>query len=133
MTLEKLNHYAAKALKASFEEAVQPGAQLITGMPHTPGYRDKLGSLIPEIMDLSERIEALDRRIMQQETEVSGFVNAIPDVYIWAVFRLRFLKGMTWEKVADTVGGKNTAAGVKQTVYRYLNSLHMPDEKVVPL
>ena len=50
MTLERLNRYArlrreleaAENLKAVMETAAEPGAQVLTGMPHAPGYKNKL-------------------------------------------------------------------------------------------
>ena len=65
MTLRELNEYAhlqrelsrAENLKASLTEAVEPGGQILTGLPHAPGYRDKLGELLPGILDALPSIQ----------------------------------------------------------------------------
>ena len=67
MTLKELNgHFVlrerlarAKEMLASLQAAACPGAQVLTGMPHAPGVRDKVGDLAVEIADLEGRIQIL--------------------------------------------------------------------------
>ena len=134
MTLRELNEYArlrreldrAENLKASLTEAVEPGAQALTGLPHAPGYRDKLGELLPGILDalpsVEERIESLREQAAQHESEIVKFIDEIPDIQTRTIFRLRFLGGFEWAVVAAAVGGGNTSMGIRQSVYRYLKS-----------
>ena len=131
MTLRDLNAHAelrrrlAKAgeIKAALEIAAEPGAQNLTGMPHPPGYGDKLGDLAAEIADVSREMEELRVRIQRQEPEIISFISAIPDGRTRLIFRLRFLRCMTWTEVAKAVGGKNTNSGVRKTCFRYLDTL----------
>ena len=139
MTLQELNEHArlrreltqAEDLKASLTEAVDLRAQVLTGLPHAPGSRDKLGELIPGILDampsIDAKIENLQDQITKQEAEIIQFVDSIPDIQVRTFFRLRFLGGFEWSVVAAVVGGKNNAASVKTTCYRYLRKA-----KVVP-
>ena len=48
------------------QEAAVPGAQVLTGMPHAPGVKDKVGNLAIEIADTKASI-----RDMEEEMEVS--------------------------------------------------------------
>ena len=57
-----------------------------------------------------------------EEQEVTRFITAIPDEQLRVIFRLRFLRGLTWGEVAAVVGGRNTEEAVKSSAYRYLNS-----------
>ena len=130
MTLEKLNAHAelrrhlaeAEQLRESLYAAAEPGAQVLSGMPHAPGYRDKLGGLAVEIADISTTIETLDGQIAAQEAEIERFIQSIPNYYTRMIFRLRFLRGMTWARVAVAVGGRNTEESVKSTCYRYIGT-----------
>ena len=130
MTLHELNeHYRlrrdlarAMQLRDSLREAVVPGAQALTGMPRAPGYRDKLGDLTAEIVDVSRDIDRLKMQISAQEKAISAFVQGIDDPFVRTVFTLRFLRMMTWDDVADTVGGGNTRASVSSICYRYLKT-----------
>ena len=83
MTVRELNQHAelrrqlakAERLKAALEVAAEPGAQVLSGLPHAPGYGDKLGDLAAEIADMSAEIERLRKAIRLQEPEISAFIN----------------------------------------------------------
>ena len=133
MTLEQLNEYArlrreleqAVDLKAAMKSAAGLKAQAITGLPHAPGYRDKLGAVMPKVLDelpiLEAQIESLRKRIGQKESEITRFIDTLPDIQTRTIFRLRFLEGFTWGWIAFYLGGGNTANAVKKRCYRYLD------------
>lgn len=98
------------------------GAQVITGMPHAPGVRDKVGDLIVEIEDVEGEIERLNAELNRAEREIDSYISTIPDLQTRLVFRLRFLRCMTWDEVAESLGGRNTANGVKKICYRYIDA-----------
>ncbi len=108
----------------SLKSAACPGAQVLTGMPHSPGVRDKVGDFVAEIADLQSDIDHLNEQIAAKRREVQTFITTIENVQIRMVFRLRFLRGLTWEKVAIVLGGRNTEDGVKKICYRYLDALN---------
>lgn len=107
----------------SLRDAAFPGSQKLDGMPHAPGVKDKVGDLAIEIADLEAQMRYLNKEIKRTERQVSRFIHAIPDEHIRLVFRLRFLRGLTWAEVAAVIGGRNTEAAVKSTCYRYLENL----------
>lgn len=88
-------------------------------------FHDKVGDLAVEIADMSERVRYLREEITRQEQEVEAFISSIQDEYTALLFRLRFLRCLTWGEVAGVVGGSNTEDGVKSTCYRYLASLEI--------
>lgn len=98
-------------------------AQVLTGMPHASGVRDKVGDLAVEIADLQDDIDRLNEQIAINRREVEAFVATIENVQTRMVFRLRFIRGLTWAEVATTLGGRNTESGVKKICYRYLDTL----------
>lgn len=130
MTLQELSqHFKLRERLARDEEILEslqaaacPGAQVLTGMPHTPGVKDKVGDLAIEIADMKERIRYLKEEIAKEEANVTAFISSIEDIYTRTIFRLRFLRCLTWGEVAHVIGGKNTEDGVKSTCYRYLSS-----------
>ena len=133
MTLERLNRHArlrrelgkSEELKASLTEAADLKTQVLTAMPHAPGYTDKLGIVIPKVLDelplLETQIENLRHEIAQNESEIIRFIDTLPDIQTRTVFRLRFLEGFTWTWIAFCLGGGNTANSVKKRCYRYLD------------
>lgn len=134
MTLDELNTYfdlidrleQAKEILRNLEDAVCPGGQSLSGMPHAPGVRDKIGDLAAEIVDVEARIKYLEGKISSHKETVENFVRSIDDIYLRTIFRLRFERGLAWKTVAAVVGGGNTEEAVKSACYRYLNKLQ-PD------
>ena len=131
MTLQELSqHYERKEklrrdedILMSLRAAAVPGAQALTGMPHSPGIKDKVGNLAVEIVDMETRVQDLMREVEQEEKRISAFIDSIRDEQTRMIFRLRFIRGLLWREVAEVVGGQNTEQSVKAICYRYLASL----------
>lgn len=131
MTLQDLNHHfdlrtrlsREQEILTSFYAKATPGAQVLTGMPHATGTADKVGDLAVEIADLSAHIETLRDQLARDEKVIAGFIDGIADAQTRIIFRLRFLRGLSWKTVADYIGGRNTEQGVKMICYRYLEKL----------
>lgn len=80
-----------------------------------------MGDLAVEIADMEERIRFLHEEIAQAEAAVTEFIKSIENDQTRTIFRLRFLRGLTWAEVAYIIGGRNTEDGVKSVCYRYLS------------
>lgn len=140
LTLQELNRYfelqarlkQAKEMLSSLREAAHPGGQVLTGMPHAPGVKDKVGDLAIEIADLSERISYMEAEIAEKQSELSRFIDSIKEDHLRMIFRLRFLRGLAWKDVAAVVGGHNTEYGVKAACYRYLAGMENLSRDVTP-
>ena len=48
----------------SLRDAACPGAAALTGMPHTPGIKDKVGDLAAEIVDMDARVGFLEEEVL---------------------------------------------------------------------
>lgn len=131
MTLQRLSQHLSlreklernKEILASLQATAAPGAQVLTGMPRTPGVKDKVGDLAIEIADMQARIEYLQWEIEEEERDiVNPFLNSISDDRIRMMFRLRFIRCLTWGEVATVIGGRNTEDGIKSACYRFLQT-----------
>jgi len=131
MTLEDLNQHLAlrekldkaQELLMSLRAAATPGAAKLTGMPHAPGVKDKVGDLAVEIADLTSRIEYLTAEVEAQEPPIEAFVSGIEDDQTRMVFRLRFLRGLSWKEVSQILGQYTTEGSVKAACYRFFRDL----------
>lgn len=131
MTLIELNRYfelvsnlaRTKELLENLRAAAYPGGQVLTGMPHAPGVRDKIGDLAAEIADLDIRRQYIEQEIKSQKSKVEKFVATIDDYYLRTIFRLRFERGLSWKEVANIIGGRNSEESVKSACYRYLRKV----------
>ena len=130
VTLEKLSRYYRlhirkeqnlETLKA-LEAAIHPGAQRLTGMPHVSGVSDRIGDLAVEIAEMRERILSLRKELDREEAKLNRFISTIENDQTRTIFRLRFLRCLTWGEVAAVVGGRNSENSVKCICYRYLKS-----------
>lgn len=129
MTLQELSQYFKlrerlardEEMLESLRAAACPGAQVLTGMPHASGVKDKVGDLAVEIADMEERIRFLKAEIKREENKVTAFIASIENDQTRLIFRLRFVRCLTWGEVAAVIGGRNTEEGVKSTCYRYLS------------
>lgn len=130
MTLEELSQHFKlreklerdRELLASLMAATGPQGQAFTGMPRTPGFQDRVGTLAVEITQVRDRIHSLEKEISRQEEAVEVFISQVPDEFLMTLFRLRFVRGLNWCEVATVVGGRNTEQSVKAACYRYLRS-----------
>ncbi|MBQ9348710.1 MAG: DUF1492 domain-containing protein [Oscillibacter sp.] len=130
MTREQLNQHIAlrrerrqaEEILASLRASASPGAQVITGMPHSRGTTDKTGDLAAEIVDVEEQIERLDREIAEREPEIEVYIRGIRSSRTRTIFRLRVLRGMSWKEVASVLGRWNTSSGVRTAFYAYVRT-----------
>ena len=115
----------AESMLVSLRARSNPGAQVLTGMPHAPGVQDKTGDYALEIMSLEEKIAALRDALRQQEEEVSAFLGGIEDECIGTALRLRYVRGMLWKEVAYTLGQPKKS--LTYQCYEYLKTLDDSD------
>lgn len=116
--MEKLKQ--DEEILASLEAAVCPSTQALTGMPHTPGIKDRVGDLAVEIADMKNEVDRLHAEIKSEEHKIVAFIQTIEDERMRTIFRLRFFRCLSWPTVALLIGGKNTAEGIKTACYRFL-------------
>lgn len=129
MTLRELSKYYKlherlernREMLTSLSAAAGLKAQVITGMPHAPGVSDRVGEMAVEIADLEEKIAVLEARCDRERRKLEKYIGTIKDDQTRMIFRLRFIRCMTWPQVAEALGGRNSADGVKHICYRYLN------------
>ena len=128
MTLDELNEHlglledleATRAIRDTFMAKAKPGAAAMTGMPHSSDVKDKVGDLAVEIADLDTQIETLEWMVKESEKSIVPFIGTIRDNWTRMIFRLRFLRGLSWGEVAGMFGRRTTEESVKKACYRYL-------------
>lgn len=129
MTLSRLNaHYdlvttyrTAQEILHRLREAADLKAQNLTGMPHSTGINDIVGNTAVEIVRTEDRIKDLAARIEESQRPIEAWIDTVKDIYAQSILRLRYIHGMSWGEVADTVGGGNTEQSVKAVCYRVLS------------
>lgn len=101
----------------------------LSGMPHAGGVHDKIGEGVPELVEKKEELEAQIRAYEKEADMITGWIDAIEDLQVNLIFSLRFKERMSWNEVADNVGGNNTENSVRMMVNRYLEKGDKADEQ----
>lgn len=96
--------------------------QVITGMPHGSGTSDKVGRYVVQIADLRSMIDNRKARCWDELRRLNAYIDGVEDSLTRQILTLRYVNGMSWQQVADSVGGANTEDSVKKICYRYLSA-----------
>ena len=130
MTLKELSqlYYLTREVEADqrrLDELEQlasaPSGAQLTGMPRAPQTESKVERLAAEIVDLQAIIAARQIQCIHERARLERWISGIPDSLTRQIFHYRFVDGMTWGQVADSIGG-NTEGSVKMICYRYLRA-----------
>ena len=65
----------------------------------------------------------------EQRCEIEAFIAAVPDPQTREMFRLRFMCGMKYLRIAMQIGGGMTASCVKMRIARYMDSLYKKTDR----
>ena len=87
----------------------------IDGFPY-PEYSRKKTLLYMRKATLSE----LEMELIETLNEVEEFITTIKDSHMRRIISLRVVDGLSWNKVADRIGGGNTDDSVRKAFDRFM-------------
>lgn len=130
MTLQELSKYYKlrgqlqqdMEILESLKAKAAPGAAALTGMPHATGVNDKVAFLAVEIADLENSIDVLQVAAAEEKKKLEAYIATIEDNRIRIIFRLRFLRCLSWKEVADYMGWSYNVGSVKGIAYKWLKA-----------
>ena len=91
----------------------------LSDMPHASGANDKIGKTAAEIADIKALIQLKIQEYWHEYNRLMRYINDIDDSLVRQIMTLRYINGMKWNAVADTIGG-NTDDSVRKMHDRYL-------------
>lgn len=74
-----------------------------------------------EIADLRSIIDANIRRCWQEMRRLSRYISTVEDSQMRQILTLRYIECLTWNQVADAIGGGNTEDSVRMAHNRFLS------------
>ncbi len=83
-------------------------------------YADTVAKAATLIADTEKKIKNKLLELEMARSEIVGYIMSIDDCQTRLIFKLRCLDNMSWNQVADKVGGMNSEYSVKKRFYRYL-------------
>lgn len=104
------------------------------GMPKSPSYEDRLAMSIAKIVDLQTlvkkkkqirsdcamEIQAKQILCLTERNRLERYIADLPTSLLRMIFTYRFINGLTWAQVSDSIGVRTTEESVKKICYRYL-------------
>lgn len=87
----------------------------IEGFPY-PEYSRKMNLLYGRKAILAN----LEMELLEMTNAVEEFISSVNDSRMRRIISLRFLENLSWNKVADRIGGGNTEDSVKKAFYRFM-------------
>lgn len=124
MTPEIISQY--ESLKSEIEVILDDIAEIEKQYGKVKASMDKHPYILLEIpvrSHASNETLALLRAQLQSlrktRHEIELFLAAVPDSKIRQAIRLFYIKGYTWQQVANKIGGDSTADGLRMAVDRY--------------
>lgn len=94
----------------------------IEGIP-LKEYNQKKSELMVKKLLLNQRkstLEILEFDLLQKTNEVEEFMTSLDDSRMRRIINLRFIENLSWNKVADRIGGGNTEDSIKKSFYRFI-------------
>ena len=88
----------------------------IEGFPY-PEYSRKKTLLYARKATLSE----LELELLETVNSVEEFIKSIQDSHMRRIITLRVIDGLSWNKVADRMGGNNTENSVRKAFDRFVS------------
>ena len=83
-------------------------------------YADTVAKAATLIADTERKIKSKLLELEMARSEIVGYIMSIDDCQTRLIFKLRCLDNMSWNQVADKVGGMNSEYSVKKRFYRHL-------------
>lgn len=89
----------------------------IEGFPY-PEYSRKKTLLYARKATLA----SLEMELLETLNQVEEFIASVDDSRMRRIITLRFIDNLSWNKVADRIGGNNTEDSVKKAFYRFMDN-----------
>lgn len=89
----------------------------IEGFPY-PEYSRKKNLLYSRKATLT----SLEMELLETLNKVEEFIASVDDSRMRRIINLRFIENLSWNKIADRIGGGNTEDSIKKAFYRFMEN-----------
>ena len=85
------------------------------------GIKGKKSDVVAQIVLERDRMQGRIERLVSRKNEIEIYLNNCVDYY-GLLLRWHYGDGKTWQSIALSLGGKNTADGIRKSCHRYVNN-----------
>lgn len=127
MSIEELKQYQhlqgevrfwQKELEKTMRKSYVKSPQL-TGLPGSHSLEDLTAQRAIEEEEILRTIQMMQRRAARMLREIVAYIKQVEDPLVRAIIYGRYIKGMTWNQLATSIGGRNTPDGLRKLHNRY--------------
>ncbi|MCM1509077.1 MAG: hypothetical protein NC177_18355 [Ruminococcus flavefaciens] len=112
-----------------------PSSPKYDGMPKSPSYENKTEVAIAEVMDLRNSLKQKRELYIEctniisskqtmcfvERNRLERYIAALPNSLLRMIFTYRFVNGLPWSQVSESIGNGTTEDSVRKMCYRYLD------------
>ena len=102
------------------EAKLHPGGMNLSGIPRKSSPKNMIEEIVPIISELKDKIKQEQEKYMREQVAIEEYIRSVEDYQIRLILSYRFVDLMTWQQIAQKIGGNNTEDSVKKICYRYL-------------
>ena len=115
MTKKELSqlYYLKKEIKEQqkrikkLEDAATSCSSKIDGLPSGEGINDKIGNYAVQIADLKSLLDLNLKKCFYELNRLNRYIQSVEDSQMRMILTLRYVRGLTWQKVAYEIGEKD--------------------------
>ncbi len=137
MDQKRLQRIEAELADLTEEEGtiVSLSSPSFTGMPRGSSNANKLERAAEDLWELHQNIQikrALREEIaatirrkqaqcLAEQAKLERYIATLPDSLLRMIFTYRFINGLSWAQVSESIGMRTTEDSVKKLCYRFLS------------
>lgn len=117
-------------------QAVSVSSPRYDGMPKNPSNGSRVESMVAAVLDLREgikrrktlrdecavTIQAKQILCLTERNRLERYIAELPTSLLRMIFTYRFVNGLNWRQVSESVGMHTTEDSVKKLCYRHLSA-----------
>ena len=108
---------------ARLRSNVTSSVQRITDMPLGDGPRDPMADYTIQLLALEEQLCNAQTQLVTYILDFDRMIRKCKDPLIRRAACLKYEDGLTWQQVANRIGGGNTGEAIRKMVVRYFKQL----------
>lgn len=126
-------YYLEKEIRAlenrieELEREIENCTRILTDMPKNRNRNNKIAEIAAEIVDVKRLLDLKRQERIYTRNRILRCIQAIDNCEVRLIIEYRFIDRLSWQQVANRMGGYATAASVRMIANRFLRENQKPD------
>jgi hypothetical protein len=125
-------YYLEKEIRAlenrieELEREIENCTRILTDMPKNRNRNNKIAEIAAEIVDVKRLLDLKKQERIYMRNRILRYIQAIDNCEVRLIIEYRFIDRLSWQQVANRMGGYATAASVRMIANRFLRENQKP-------